>query len=233
LALRILVVDDEGAILELIKTALSLDGHSIVTASSLIRARNCLEKGKFDLFIVDIGLTDGNGLDLVKAIRADNSGWVIILSGRGDLADRVIGLELGADDYIMKPFHIRELQARVRVVQRRLETSGEQALSTITSTRNFCDYVVDSAKRSVKKSGSPELHLTTREFDVLWALIENKNTVLTREAILLAAFGNGHEVGGRPVDGLILRLREKLFPDGTGAQRIKTIHGRGYQVSDY
>lgn len=231
MALRVLAVDDELAVLDLIKNALSLDGHSIVTASSLVRARNCLEKGRFDLFIVDIGLTDGSGLDLVKAIRAENSGWVIILSGRADLADRVIGLELGADDYIMKPFHIRELQARVRVVQRRLEKFGE-ALSTKTSTQNFCDYVVDSAKRSVKKCGGSELHLTTREFDVLWVLIENKNTVLTREAILLAAFGNGHEVGGRPVDGLILRLREKLFPDGTGAQRIKTIHGRGYQVSD-
>ena len=230
--LDILAVDDECAILELVKNSLSRDGHNVTTSSSLYRAKGYLDRDKFDLFIVDIGLTDGNGLDLVRSIRTVSSSWIIILSGRSDLTDRILGLELGADDYIMKPFHVRELQARVRVVQRRLENRREQSQKADTTSRKFCGYVVDSAKRSVTKAGGMELHLTAREFDVLWALLQNSGRVLSRESILLAAFGTRHEVGGRPVDGLIFRLREKLFPDGSGAQRIKTVHGRGYQVSE-
>ena len=232
MALKILAVDDEGAILDLINNSLSRDGHQVVTAPSLHRARSYLDQDSFDLFIIDIGLADGNGLDLVKMIRTETSGWIIILSGRGGITDRVVGLELGADDYMIKPFHVRELQARVRVVQRRIENRGEHSLDANNTSRIFCDYIVDSEKRSVKQTGGLELHLTTREFDVLWALLENGNNVLTRESIVRAAFGTQHEVGGRPVDGLISRLREKLFPDGTGAQRIKTVHGRGYQISD-
>ncbi len=231
MTLNILAVDDEAAILELVRSSLSTEGHHVVTASSLRQARGHLDCENFDLLIVDIGLSDGNGLDLVQKVRSDFSGWIIVLTGRGDVTDRVVGLEVGADDYIVKPFHVRELRARVRAVQRRLPDRGDDAQTGGAIRRQFCSYVIDAAKRSVTTENGDELHLTTKEFDVLWALIEHRDEVVTREAIVAAAFGKGHEVGGRPVDGLVSRLREKLFPDGSGHLRIKTIHGRGYLIT--
>ena len=232
MTLRILVVDDENAILDMVRRSLSGDGHHVAVAGSLHVARACLEDGEFDLFIIDIGLSDGSGLDLVQTIRRQLPGWIIVLSGRQDVTDRVVALELGADDYIVKPFHLRELRARVQAGQRRLSPGGEPTLENGQDLRHFCAYTIDFGRRSVTQQGGGELHLTTREFDVLWALLSQNRKVVTREAIVKAAFGDQHAMGGRPVDGIISRLRDKLFPDGSGPQYIRTIHGRGYQISE-
>jgi DNA-binding response OmpR family regulator len=196
---------------------------------SLCTAQRCLAEEQIDIVIVDIGLSDGNGLDLVKQVRSTGSSGIIVLSGRGEVADRVLGLEFGADDYIVKPFHSRDLLARVRALERRLpaRTSGTKN----DATREFCGYVIDPTRRRLAAIDGDDVQLTTREFDVLWVLVASAPSVVTREAIVDAAFGAGHSVGGRPVDGLICRLREKLFPDGSGHLWIKTVRGRGYQLS--
>ena len=231
LPLKILAVDEDIEILELVENALAGDGHSVSKTSTLKQALLKLEEEMFDLFIIDIGLTDGNGLDLVRKIRGGFSGGIIVVSGRGHLADRVLGLELGADDYIVKPFHVHEMQARVRAVQRRLPLHSANFIRSNNAVHRFCGYEIDATKRSLNLIDGEEIHLTTKEFDVLLVLVENVNKVLKREEIVNAAFGKGHEMGGRPVDGLIGRLRGKLFKDGTGTLRIKTIRGLGYQLS--
>lgn len=231
MVLKILAIDDEPAILDLIDDTVSSDGHIVIKAGSLAQAYKCLAAETVDIMIVDIGLADGSGLDLVQDIRNKFDGWIIIVSGRGDVSDRVVGIELGADDYVVKPFSIRELRARIAAVHRRLSDSDKVPHQPVAKLHSFCGYEIDPVKRTVTRSDGEDLHLTTREFDVLLVLLENRERVLKREAIVLLVFGEGHEVGGRPVDGLISRLREKLFPDGTGALRIKTIHGRGYQLS--
>lgn len=229
--MSVLVVDDEKAILDLVQNCLSVEGYVVATALSLKAAHRCLAEEEIDIVIVDIGLADGNGLDLVQQVRSTGSRGIIVLSGRGDLTDRVVGLEIGADDYIVKPFHFRDLLARVRALERRLLSRTTGVDSAHRSVHQFCGYEIDPATRRLALIGGGDLHLTTREFDVLWALVVNAPSIVTREAIVAAAFGPKHRVGGRPVDVLICRLREKLFPDGSGQVGIKAVRGRGYQLS--
>ena len=226
----ILVVEDEQEILDLIEGRLTTEGFRVVRARSFGVASRKLAEEPFDIVILDVGLPDGSGLDLVQKIRKTTTSGIIVVSGRGEMADRVIGLEIGADDYIVKPFHLRDLLARVRALARRLGEAAASQQITQTVTRQFCGYEIDPKSRSLKAIDGQELYLTTREFEVLWILVENAPMVLTREAILNATFGIGHEYGGRPVDVLISRLREKLFPDGSGHFRIRTVRGRGYQL---
>ncbi len=226
----ILVVDDEKEILDLIEGRLTTEGYRVVRARSFGAASRKLAEEPFDIVILDVGLPDGSGLDLVQKIRKTSTTGIIVVSGRGEVADRVVGLEVGADDYIVKPFHLRDLLARVRALARRLgDVTAVPQIAKPTS-RRFCGYEIDPKSRSLRVIDGPELYLTSREFEVLWTLVENAPMVLTREAILNAAFGVGHEYGGRPVDVLISRLREKLFPDGSGHLRIRTVRGRGYQL---
>lgn len=227
----ILVVDDEQGILNLISNRLSAEGFRIVEALSLSSASQCLSSENFDIVIIDIGLPDGNGLELVKQARINSSSGIIVVSGKGDITDRVLGLEIGADDYIVKPFHLRDLVARVRSLKRRITERNVGLTSNRNTTRNFCGFQIDRLGRTVTVIDGGEIYLTDREFDVLWALVENAPLVLSREVIINTAFGVGHEVAGRPIDGLISRLREKLFPDGSGRLRIRTVRGRGYQLA--
>lgn len=231
MTLRILAVDDEADILELIHSSLSDEHYYIAGVSTLAKARKLLADEQFDLILVDIGLTDGSGLDFVQKIRTYFSGGIIILSGRSDMVDRVVGIELGADDYIVKPFHLRDFRARIRTVQRRLlQRDADQQPPDKNSIR-FCGFEMNTLKRSVKAVDGDEMHLTTREFDVLKVLVENRDKVVTRDCIVSAAFGSRHQFGGRPVDGLVSRLREKLFPDGSGHLRLKTVRGQGYHLT--
>lgn len=227
----VLVVDDESSVLNLIEGCLSSEGYRVVTALSLNVAYQRLAEEEFKIVIVDIGLPDGDGLDLVHKVRASSSSGIIVVSGRGQVADRVVGLEVGADDYIVKPFHVRDLLARVRAVGRRLSELTAAAGHQQRPTRRFCGFEINAETRQLRLVEGKEISLTTREFDVLWTLVENAPAVLTREAIVHAAFGPGHAVGGRPVDGLIARLREKLFPDGSGHLKIRTVQSRGYQLT--
>lgn len=226
----VLVVDDERAILDLIEKRLSAEGYRVVTALSLSAASQRLSEERFEIVVIDLGLPDGDGLDLVQEVRRTSLSGIIVVSGRGELADRVVGLEVGADDYIVKPFHQRDLLARVRALGRRLSEGVAARHGLQNISRQFCGYEIDPASRILKVIDGKELYLTSREFDVLWTLVENAPMLVSREAILDATFGAGHKFGGRPVDVLINRLRDKLFPDGTGRLRLRTVRGRGYRL---
>ena len=230
MALNILVVDDEIAILELIETCLAADEHNVTTVSSLLEAKKILDHASFDLFIVDLGLGDGSGLDLVQQIRAEYPSWIIILSGRNDPIDRVLGLEVGADDYISKPFHVRELRSRVQVARRRMDSGKTDVVESKNLTEGFEGLRFNLAKRCVEKVTGGTIHLAAQEFAVLHFLWENSDSPQSRDTIMLEALGGQQNRGERQVDTLIRRIRIKLFPDGSGTRWIKTIQGKGYQV---
>lgn len=230
LALNILVVDDEIAILSLIETCLAVDDHNVTTAKSLLQATQIMRGTSFDLFIVDLGLGDGSGLDLVEQIRAAHPSWIIILSGRSDPIDRVLGLEVGADDYINKPFHVRELRSRVRAAERRMNSGKEDADEIRKPLEGFERLRLNLSKRYVETATGGIIHLTAQEFSVVQFLFENKNIAHSRDTIMREALGGQQGRSTRLVDTLIRRIRIKLFPDGTGLQWIKTVQGKGYQI---
>lgn len=226
--LKILALDDDVEILRLVRACLENDGHEVMLASSIDEAQRLVAQTYFHIYIIDLCLGDGSGLDFAQGLRRRKGIGIIILSGRTHVADRVLGLDTGADDYLGKPFHLRELQARVRAVARRLglgETEDDAAI------RRFGCFEADISRRSVRSTDGREFALTSREFDVLIALVNNANQVISRGKIAAAAFGLGHEMAGRPVDGLISRLRAKMFADPEGPVQVKTVHGRGYMLT--
>ncbi|MBQ1203049.1 MAG: response regulator transcription factor, partial [Loktanella sp.] len=187
MALKILVVDDEADIRDLIKTCLMADDHMITTASSFQEAKIVVGKGQFDLFILDLSLGDGSGLDLVQKIRAEQQGWIIILSGRTDPVDRVVGLEIGADDYISKPFHVRELRSRVSAAERRMKTMQPDPKSNKSAGEGFSGLRIDAIKRRVETADGTTVNLSAQEFAVLQYLLSHPEKPHNREVILTEA----------------------------------------------
>lgn len=228
MTISILAVDDEESILELMEGRLAAEGYRVLRASSVKMANQFVATEEFDIAIIDIGLPDGDGLELVRTIRKYKKCGIIVVSGRGEITDRVLGLEIGADDYIVKPFHFRDLLARIRAVSRRIPTAATSPPEV--SVRRFGEYEVNSLTRQVRREDGSEVLLTTREFDVLWVLAINAPQVLTREAIIQAAFGGKKTLGGRPVDVIVSRLRDKLFASESDRFRIRSVAGRGYQL---
>jgi two-component system OmpR family response regulator len=229
LPLNILAVDDEADILDLINISLSADDHVVTTAGSVAAAQDLVQRNLYDLYILDLSLGDGSGLDLVETIRARDDGWIIILSGRTDPIDRVIGLEIGADDYINKPFHIRELRSRVNAVQRRM-TPEAIARRSARMAEGFAALQIDFVKRRAQLPDETTVSLSAQEAAVLHLLLDQPGTTHSREDIMKTALGGHQDRDERTVDTLIKRLRGKLFPDGSGPRWIKTVHQKGYQI---
>lgn len=211
---HILVVEDERPINQLICRSLSLVGHLCEPAYSGQEARACSEEKAFDLAILDVMLPDTDGFALYSLIKPIPA---IFLTARGALTDRLKGLNMGADDYIVKPFEMQELLARVNAVLRR---SGK-----LTERFSLDDTEVDLVARSVSVRGEP-VELTPQEFALLEALIQNRNIALSREQILSIAWGMDYFGDDRTVDVHIQKLRKKLFWD----KRIKTVYKLGYRL---
>lgn len=223
-ARRLLVVEDQDLVAETITSFLHREGFSVDHANSLARARECLGGRTYDLVILDITLPDGDGLELVPFFQQTGGPAVIIVSGKGEERDRVLGLELGADDYLVKPFSLRELAARVRGVLRRF--SGE----SISSGRalEFGAYRLDVADRSLSHATRGEVLLTTAEFDTLVCLAQSLADVVTREVLTEKALNRRWQPLDRSVDQIIVSLRRKLEEGGEQGVRIVTVRGRGY-----
>ena len=232
---RILAVDDEPAILELLALALEREGYSIDMAGSAGEFRDRVRQVDYDLFIIDLTLPDGNGLNLIREIRSDTTAGIIILTGRGEETDQVVGLEIGADDYVTKPFRPRELAARVNALYRRTSVQRsatpapvEPASRGPSVDHEFAGYKVSSGARRVWTTQGEEILLTTAEFSVLVAFLERRGRVLTRDQIMTLAKGRDWESYDRAIDGLVSRLRKKLpNPSGNG-HFIRTVHNVGY-----
>lgn len=233
---QVLAVDDEPAILELLRHSLEFEGYSVLTTTTAAEFRIMYAENDVAIFIVDVALPDGNGFALVKELRQTTTGGIILLTGRDSETDQVVGLEIGADDYVTKPFRMRELAARVNAVYRR--TSMNQAVSAFSAPDvvpsaqtidfEFDNYQLSIAARRLWHKDNGEVVLTTAEFDLLHALLRRRGQVLDRDQLLNAIKGREWESYDRAIDGLISRLRRKLPAEGRVTHYIRTVHGIGY-----
>ena len=220
----VLVVDDEPIVREVVVSYLERDGYRTLEAGDGERARELIEREAPDLVVLDVMLPRIDGLSLCRWIRERSDRPVILLTARGEEADRVVGLELGADDYVTKPFSPRELSARVRTVLRRA------APAPPTSTRlSFGDVVVDAATREVTKAGRP-LKLTAKEFDLLWFLASHPRHVFSRDQLMDRVWGYEAALDTGTVTVHIRRLREKIEADPARPTILETVWGVGYRL---
>jgi len=215
----ILLVEDEEDIASLVRAYLERDGFRVVWAARGVDGLLALEQNEVRLAILDLQLPDADGLDLCRAIRSRSRLPIVILTARDEEVDRVTGLELGADDYVAKPFSPRELVARVRAVLRRAEPDADD------ETVELGDVLVDRGGRSVSVDGTP-VELTGKEFDLLAYLIDHTGLVLSRERLLDRVWGLTFPGGTRTVDVHVAQLRKKLGRP----ELIRTIRGAGYKA---
>ncbi|MFV0307794.1 MAG: response regulator transcription factor [Desertimonas sp.] len=224
--MHVLVVDDEPAIVTIVRDVLADAGYRVVTASTGGEAERVVSSITPDLVVLDLGLPDRDGLDVARSLRAGDGVPIIMLTARGDEADRVAGLEIGADDYLVKPFSPRELLARVRAVLRRTT-----APSTPDAIRRVGDLTVDPITRQVAVGGR-SVELTATEFDLLAHLAASPGRVFTRGQLLAEAQGEVPDVAVRSIDAHVKNLRRKIEDDPHRPSRVVTVHGVGYRLAD-
>lgn len=224
-AVRILVVEDDPSISLGLRMTLQAEGYEVVLAedgqTGLDRARG----ERWDLLILDVMLPRVNGFEIVRTLRGEGLDTpVLILSARSSEMDKVMGLELGAEDYVTKPFGLAELLARVRVALRRRQGQGTK----VVESWRFGDVVIDPAGREVRRGGEL-VALTAREFDVLAALIQARGRVLSREQIFEIVWGPNHHGTPRTIDNFVAQLRAKLEVDLADPRHLVTVRGVGYR----
>ncbi len=222
MASRVLLIDDDARLPELLASYLGQNGVSLTAAPDGLRGLQALEQGAFDAVLLDVMMPGMDGLEVCRRIRARSNVPVIMLTARGDETDRVVGLELGADDYVAKPFSPRELLARLKAVLRR---SRPEVLSEELAAG---DVKVDIGSRIVNVKGAA-IELTGIEFDILVALMRRAGRVVPRDALLSEAGRSDVVVGERTVDVHISHLRQKLGDDPP--RLIKTVRGVGYVLA--
>jgi DNA-binding response OmpR family regulator len=221
----VLVVDDEPLVLDVVTRYLERDGHRVITAEDGDSARELIEREAPNLVLLDVmlpGKTDG--LSLCRWIRASSELPVILLTARVDEADRIVGLELGADDYVTKPFSPRELATRVKTVLRRAR-NGKPPLERVS----VGPLEVDAARREARRDGEL-LELTAKEFDLLWFLASNANRVFSRDQLMSRVWGYSAALDTGTVTVHVRRLREKLEADPSDPQLLETVWGAGYRL---
>jgi DNA-binding response OmpR family regulator len=221
----VLVVDDEPIVRDVVTRYLHRDGFETLVAESGEEARALLETEAPALVVLDVMLPGINGLELCQWIRSTSSLPVILLTARGEEADRIVGLELGADDYVTKPFSPRELAVRVRNVLRRAGAAPDR-----TQVYRFGDVVVDGSSREVTRDGE-RVRLTAREFDLLWFLASHPRRVFSRDQLMSKVWGYAAAVDTGTVTVHIRRLREKIEADAARPRFLETVWGVGYRFS--
>jgi two-component system response regulator RegX3 len=221
---RILVVEDEEAISEPLAESLEREGFAPEVAPTLAQARAAYESAPPDLILLDVMLPDGDGRDLAKEIRKESDVPIIMLTARGEEVDKVVGLELGADDYVVKPFSARELTARIRAILRRGKLAERRGPIEIGSLR------LDPGPRTLTKAGGP-IELAAREFDLLHLLMANAGQVIRREQIMDEVW-DPHWFGPtKTLDVHISWLRKKIEDDPSKPRYITTIRGVGFRFA--
>jgi DNA-binding response OmpR family regulator len=218
---RVLLIDDDKRLHELLTTYLEQNGFAVTGAPDGQRGLSALDSEPFDIVLLDVMMPGMDGLEVCRRIRAKSRVPILMLTAKGDETDRVVGLELGADDYIAKPFGPRELVARLRAVLRRAGPQPESDLIVVG------DISIDAPGHKVKVRGQ-DVELTGIEFDILLALARRAGRVVGRDALLNEAGRGDVTVGDRTVDVHISHLRQKLGDDPRSPKKIKTIRGVGY-----
>jgi DNA-binding response OmpR family regulator len=221
----VLVVDDEPIVREVVVRYLEREGYRTLEAGDGELARELVERERPNLVVLDLMLPGMDGLSLCRWIRSRSDLPVIMLTARGEEADRIVGLELGADDYVTKPFSPRELAARVRTVLRRA------APPVLSEARlSFGDLEIDAATREVTRAGQP-VRLTAREFDLLWFLASHPRRVFSRRQLMERVWGYEAALDTGTVTVHVRRLREKIEDDPARPRRLETVWGVGYRFA--
>ena len=228
---HILIVDDDPRLCRALARYLRLEGYAVRTATSGREMRESLAIEKPDLVLLDLMLPDEDGFSLARELRAISNVAIIILTGKADTMDKVVGLELGADDYITKPFSDRELLARIRSVLRRTSDAGRSEAEPGGSVAHFAGWQLGLESYELTSPEGERVALTPHEFQLLCALVHHGSRVLTREAILDLVAGRDWSPEDRSVDVLIGKLRKKLEPDPVQPRLIETVRGVGYKLA--
>ncbi|MFD1746738.1 response regulator [Rhizobium helianthi] len=225
---RILVVDDDPRIRQMVTRYFEDEGFHVIGASDGQTMRRALQDHTVDLILLDLVLPNSeDGLALAREVRASSDIPIVMLTGRDDVLDRIIGLEVGADDYIPKPFHLREVLARVRSILRR-RRPVEQAPPDAGQVLEFEGWRLEINRRRLLNPEQQEIELTTGEFDMLTVMIRNAGRVLTREMLMDKTRGRSLEAFDRAIDAQIARLRKKIEPNPAQPTFIRSVRGVGY-----
>lgn len=215
--MRVLIVDDDPELAELVSRSLAREGHAVTTAGDLASARAALVEA-FDVVILDLGLPDGSGLELCRELRAAGASVpILLLTAQSAVGERVAGLNAGADDYVVKPFALAELRARVRALGRRRESAP-------SVTYRSGDLEIDLSARRARRLGL-EVELTPREWVVLECLAGSRGRVVSRDRLLEEGWGESSEAASASLEVLVGRIRRKL-----GRDAIRTVRGQGYAI---
>ena len=230
--MALLVIDDDTELCELLTDYLVPEGFEVETVHDGATGAERVLAGNYDLVILDVMLPGMNGFDVLRKIRKTSMLPVIMLTARGDDIDRIVGLELGADDYLPKPFNPRELVARVRAIQRRAEVraSAPAGAAQYSSEVSVGDVMLSTVSRSVKRDGEP-IELTSVEFTLLEVLLRQAGQVISREELVEKALGRRLSAYDRSIDVHVSALRKKLGHHCGNSERVKTIRGVGYLYS--
>lgn len=226
---HILIVDDDRELIGLVRQYLEMEGFVVAAAHDFASGLNEALSGRHELIILDVMLPGGSGFELLKRIRSDSNLPVLLLTARGDSVDRVVGLQIGADDYIPKPFEPREVVARIQAVLRRTRPAMESA--AVEDWISAGDLALSHRTRTVILAGEC-LELTTTEFDLLEVLVRNAGTVVTRDQLSHATWGREAAPFDRSVDVHLSRLRKKVGKRPDSQDRIKTVRGAGYLYAE-
>ena len=226
---HLLVVDDDTGVLDLLRRYFSGQGFEVSTAASGAEMRGVLARATVDLVLLDLGLPGEDGFELTRQLRKGWNGALIIITGRGESVDRVIGLELGADDYVTKPFDLRELLARVRSVMRRSAPSSQPTAAG--ATFHFSGYCLDPLARTLRGANGDAIALTTGEYELLQVFVAHPNRVLSRDDLMGHIHGRNAGPFDRAIDVQIARLRRKIETDPANPELIKSVRGAGYLFS--
>lgn len=228
--MHILAVDDDEPIRELLTSYLTSEGYRVTAAADAAGARRVIAADPIDLMVLDLRLPDDDGLNLVRELRKESKLPVIILSSKDQDVDRIIGLELGADDYLTKPFNPRELLARIKAVLRRAvaEAPAPRSVDELRAVVQFANWELDMTAQRLRSADGREVDLTKAEYGLLAAFVKRPQRVLTRDQLLDLTRADGAEVFDRSIDVLILRLRRKIETNPKEPRIIKTERGAGY-----
>ncbi len=233
---HILVVDDEDAVRRLLRDCFEIEGYRVSEARDGAELSARLKQAPVDLITMDLKLGGENGLELARAIRSERNVPIIMITGKGDTIDRVVGLELGADDYIAKPFHVREVVARVRAVLRRYGATAVAQDRSLTQSINsecyaFDRWRLDVPRREFKDDTGMIQELTTAEFNMLEMFAQRPGRVLSRDNMMDLLKGHEWSAFDRSIDALVVRVRRKIEVAPDAPRIIKTVRGVGYVMA--
>jgi len=229
-AAHILVVDDDREIRTLLREYLEKNGFRATAVADGNETRRALERGRFDLIVLDLMLPHESGLDICRALRASSDIPVIMLTALGEEVDRVVGLEVGADDYLAKPFSPRELLGRIKAVLRRTSLAPRAADVAEVRAYRFADWRLDTTERALTNANGAHVALGGAEYRLLAILLANAPRLLTRARLMALTRGRDHDPFDRSIDVRVSRLRQSLRDDARAPRIIKTVYGEGYVI---